>query len=79
MMTQEQGIPDWLSFLFVGFVVILWGSNGVPMKYKKLEELNVEPYILQLYISITVFVTSWLVLIYTPFSFNPWFNFNLIF
>jgi hypothetical protein len=71
-------IPDWLSFVFVAIVVSLWGSSGVPLKYKKLIDLKVEPIIIQFYISMTVFFTSWLVLIYTPFSFNYWYflNFN---
>eukprot|EP00252_Welwitschia_mirabilis_P028023 TRINITY_DN9925_c0_g2_i2.p1 TRINITY_DN9925_c0_g2~~TRINITY_DN9925_c0_g2_i2.p1 ORF type:complete len:100 (+),score=5.00 TRINITY_DN9925_c0_g2_i2:23-322(+) len=50
--------------------MLFFGSYAVPLKLPA--ALPLHPVVFQLYKSMTCFVTSWLVLLYTPYKFTWW-------
>jgi len=60
------------GYLAVAGSALFFGSFGVPLKTKRVQNANVDPVIFQIYYSISIFVSCWLVLTYNPFVFTPW-------
>lgn len=50
--------------------LLFFGSYAVPIKMPA--ALSLDPFVFQFYKSTTCFLTSWLVLLYTPFKFTWW-------
>jgi len=59
-----------LGYIAVAGAILFFGSFAVPLKTKKVQEAKVDPVIFQLYYSVSIFVSSWLVLTYVPFVFT---------
>lgn len=64
--------PSALGFLAVAGAVVFFGSFGVPLKSKRVQAANVDPVVFQLYYSLAIFCSSFLVLIYKPWVFTYW-------
>jgi hypothetical protein len=56
------------GILFAIGAILGWGSFGFPIKYWKVTDIN--PIIIQLYFSLSIFLSSWLILLYTEFHFT---------
>eukprot|EP01088_Endostelium_zonatum_P013393 TRINITY_DN2792_c0_g1_i1.p1 TRINITY_DN2792_c0_g1~~TRINITY_DN2792_c0_g1_i1.p1 ORF type:complete len:372 (-),score=39.61 TRINITY_DN2792_c0_g1_i1:80-1195(-) len=57
------------GYLAVAGSIVFFGSLGVPVKSKRVQDAKIDPFVFQLYFSLAVFLTSWLVLIYNDFHF----------
>jgi glucose uptake protein GlcU len=60
------------GYLAVLGAIFFFGSIGVMIKSKKLAEAKVDPMVFQLYYSVAIFISSWLVLSYNSFVFTYW-------
>jgi glucose uptake protein GlcU len=60
------------GYLAVLGAIFFFGSIGVMIKSKKLAEAKVDAMVFQLYYSLAIFISSWLVLTYKPFVFTYW-------
>jgi len=60
------------GYLAVLGAIFFFGSIGVMIKSKKLAEAKVDPIVFQLYYSLAIFISSWLVLTYNSFVFTYW-------
>jgi len=61
-----------IGYLSVIGAIIWFGSFALPLKSKKVQESQVDPVVFQIYYSFSIFVSSWLVLVYVPFIFTPY-------
>jgi len=60
------------GYLAVLGAIFFFGSIGVMIKSKKLAEAKVDAMVFQLYYSLAIFISSWLVLSYNSFVFTYW-------
>jgi hypothetical protein len=60
------------GYLAVLGSIVAWGLFAVPIKSKRVVEANIDPVVFQVYFSVAVFVSSWLVLAVVPFTFTWW-------
>jgi len=58
------------GYLAVLGAILFFGSFGVPLKTKRVQEAKVDPVVFQMYYSISIFLSSWIVLAYNPFVFT---------
>lgn len=61
-----------IGYIGVAVAVLFFGSFGVPLKTKAVQDANVDPVIFQIYYSISIFASSWIVLSYNHFVFTPY-------
>jgi len=54
-----------VGYIAVSISILAWGSFGSLMKTKKLQEINVDPMVFQCYMTISIFLSSFFILIYT--------------
>jgi len=60
-----------IGYIGVVGAILFFGSFGVPLKSKRVQEANVDPVVFQCYYSITIFISSWIVLAWVePFDFT---------
>lgn len=52
--------------------ILFWGTFAVPMKTKSVEDAKLNPFVFQLYMSVGIFLSSWLVLLVEPFAWTPY-------
>jgi len=64
---NEQAV----GYLAVAGAVLFFGSFAVPLKTRRVQEANVDPVVFQLYYSLSIFCSSFLVLAYNPWVFTP--------
>lgn len=71
-MTQE--ITSTLGWVGVASAIIFFGIMNVPIKIPPVQRTKVDPMVLQLYYSFTIFASSWLLLLFSdkPFHFSYW-------
>jgi len=60
-----------LGYIAVCGAIVFFGSFAVPLKMKRVQEADVDPVVFQLYYSLSIFCSSWIVLTYVPFVFTP--------
>jgi hypothetical protein len=63
-------ITSTIGWTAVAIAIVTWGSWSIPLRIKPVQRLNIDPVISQLYVSIAVFVSSWLLLTYNSFQFT---------
>jgi hypothetical protein len=61
-----------LGWIGVVVSIVFFGSTMVPLKYKPVQDAQVDPMVFQLYYSVAIFALNWLVLTYTEFHFTYW-------
>ena len=64
--------PVFVPLLGVLTSVFAWGTFAMPMKMDAVVKAELHPAIFQFYISIGIFLSSWLVLLVEPFAFTWW-------
>lgn len=64
--------PILLGWLFEVGAWVFFGSFAIPVKLPSVRRLRVDPIVFQSYKSAMVFLTGWIVLLWSPFSFTPW-------
>jgi len=55
------------GFISIVLSIFIWGSYAVPLKKQSVVKANIEPIIIQIYYSISIFVLSQFILFLTPF------------
>lgn len=68
--TAAASVSPTVGWISLVGAIIAWGSFTIPIKLKSVQSVKADPLILQLYQSIAIFLTSWLVLTYTKFQFT---------
>ena len=61
-----------LGYIAVILAILFFGSFALPVKTPSVVKAQVDPAVFQLYYSVAVFASSWLILLYVPFSFTAW-------
>lgn len=67
MATEISSTIGWISVIVA---IITWGSWSIPLKLKPVQRLSVDPVVSQLYVSLAVFLSSWLLLTFNTFKFT---------
>ena len=62
-----------VGYLCVAGAAVCFGSFGVFVKAPAVQRAQVDPVVFQIYYSLAVFLSSWLLLIFYPFSWT-WFG-----
>jgi len=65
-------VPEWFGWISVVVCIIAWGTFGLPLKVKWVQQANMDPMIFQFYFSTVVFVTSFIVLIWSGEWYFSW-------
>jgi hypothetical protein len=68
----ETAVPLIVPLLGLLTSVFAWGTFAMPMKMKAVVKADLHPAIFQFYISIGLFLSSWLVLLVEDFAFTWW-------
>jgi len=63
---------DMRAWLSVAVAMLCFGTFGVPIKTKAVQEAQVHPLVFQSYKSFWVLATCWFVLLWEDFHFSPW-------
>jgi len=63
---------DALGYIAVSGAILFFGSFAVPLKTRRVQEAQVDPVVFQMYYSLSIFCSSFLVLTYNPWVFTPW-------
>lgn len=63
-------IPEWIGWVGVLVAIVFWGSFGVFTKLKTVRDANVNPVFFQLYMSVAVFLSGFVVLAWSPWTFG---------
>lgn len=61
----------WFGIAAICISILAFGSFGVPIKSGGVLQANVDPLVYQSWKSLWVVLTSWIVLLYKPFTFTP--------
>eukprot|EP01028_Stygiella_incarcerata_P002441 TRINITY_DN1454_c0_g1_i1.p1 TRINITY_DN1454_c0_g1~~TRINITY_DN1454_c0_g1_i1.p1 ORF type:complete len:349 (-),score=80.30 TRINITY_DN1454_c0_g1_i1:78-1124(-) len=59
-----------VGFVAVFLAILFFGSYAVPLKFKRVRVLHIDPMVTQLYMGFMIFFTSWLVALYEEFEFT---------
>ena len=60
-------IDSSIGYICAILSILSWGSFGLPLKYFN---VKLNPILIQIYFSISIFITCWLILIFIPFKFT---------
>lgn len=71
-MVQEESVSAVVPILGTLVAILFWGTFAVPMKTKAVEDAKLHPFVFQFYMSVGIFLSSWLVLLIEPFAFTKW-------
>ena len=52
--------------------IVSWGTFAIPMKLPAVQAVELSPFVFQLYMSIGIMLSSWVVLIWEPWVFTLW-------
>mmetsp|Transcript_54140 Transcript_54140/g.125959 ORF Transcript_54140/g.125959 Transcript_54140/m.125959 type:complete len:385 (-) Transcript_54140:113-1267(-) len=64
--------PPWKGWVAVAIALVCFGSFGVPIKHKAVQDAKVHPLVFQTYKTFWALSTAWFALIWADFHFSPW-------
>ncbi len=71
-MDQPLVIDNTVGWIGVVLAILFFGSGGVFIKIKPVQDAKIDPMVLQLYYSLAVFVFNFIVLAIYDFEFDYW-------
>ncbi|KAF0972001.1 hypothetical protein FDP41_009697 [Naegleria fowleri] len=69
---NSMNVPEWFGWIGVVICILAWGTFGLPLKVKWVQQANMNPFIFQFYFSSVVFITSFIVLAWNDWYFSLW-------
>jgi len=71
---EASNISAVVGYVAVSISIFAWGTFGVFMKTKKMQDISIDPMVFQLYMTVAIFITSFFVLIYTQKFLFTWYG-----
>ncbi|KAG2383546.1 hypothetical protein C9374_004217 [Naegleria lovaniensis] len=69
---NAMNVPEWFGWIGVVICILAWGTFGLPLKVKWVQQANIHPFIFQFYFSSVVCITSFIVLAWNDWYFSFW-------
>jgi len=69
---MAEEYPSYYGYLAAVGSILLFGSFNLPLKSERTQRANPDPMVFQIYLNISIFASSWLVLGYTELYLTAW-------